>query len=586
MTYRDTYFSRLGPIALASLLITGNVWAQTEPVRNWAAPLYWQPSARESTIMRRAAEERLGTQGMTPDATGGSATTPLVFVAVTPCRMMDTRGYDSTFTSGTAWGPPALTAGSTRTVPVAGVTAGYCSLPATAQAVSVNVTLWPTPGTQVQWITLWPAGVAKPAASTINDYQGTMFNSANGVTIYGINNAAIVPLGTGGAFDIYVTDETNVFIDVNGYYTAIGDANGNTMLGIGTLANNTTGDANTATGNGALGMNTTGNANTANGNDALAANSTGGQNTANGSDALQSNTTGSFNTANGSGALQGNTTGNSSTATGADALLRNTTGSGNTATGATALFTNTTGSSDMADGSAALYSNTTGNFNTAAGYSALEGNTTGSGNTASGSSALANNTTGNNNIAVGNQAALTVSAGNSNNIHIGTEGASADNGAIRIGGNTALGDPATQTQFFASGISGTATGLGGALAVVVDANGQLGTVSSSRRYKEDIEDMGDASSGLMELRPVTFRYRRPYSDGSKPLDYGLIAEEVEEVYPDLVAKNAAGQIESVQYRKLIPMLLNELQKENAELTELRERLARLESASERPRGKP
>jgi hypothetical protein len=208
------------------------VWAQGEPVRNWAAPLYWQPSAQAAAVTGRAVAERLGTLGMTPETTSGTATAPLVFVAVTPCRMMDTRGYDSTFVSGTVYGPPAMTAGSTRTVPVAGVTAGYCSLPATAQAVSLNVTLWPTPGTQVQWITLWPAGQTQPSVSTLNDYQGTMYNAANGITMYGINNAAIVPLGTGGAFDIYVTNATNLFIDVNGYYLAPSSL----ALGAGTAA--------------------------------------------------------------------------------------------------------------------------------------------------------------------------------------------------------------------------------------------------------------------------------------------------------------------------------------------------------------
>jgi hypothetical protein len=93
------------------------------------------------------------------------------------------------------------------------------------------------------------------------------------------------------------------------------------------------------------------------------------------------------------------------------------------------------------------------------------------------------------------------------------------------------------------------------------ATGQLGTINSSRRYKDDIQDMDTANSDLLKLRPVTFRYKQPYADGSKPLDYGLIAEEVAEVYPDLVSRNADGQIETVQYHKLAPMLLNELQKE-------------------------
>ena len=641
MTHTYNSFHRLALIALAGLLIIGNIWAQNEPARNWAAPLYWQPSAQEAAVTGRAAEARLGTQGMTPEATGGATPTPLVFVAVTPCRMMDTRGYDSTFVTGTVYGPPGLAAGETRTVPVAGVTAGYCSLPAAAQAVSVNVTLWPAPGTQVQWITLWPAGVAKPAASTINDYQGTMYNSANGITIYGINNAAIVPLGTGGAFDIYVTNATNLFIDVNGYYTAIGDANANTTLGIGAfesninggnntavgasalggntigsdntatgagaLYNNTTGSANTAVGELALTQNATGMSNTATGVTALWANNSGSYNTASGAAALYSNTTGSNNTADGYVALGSNTTGGYDTAVGDEALMGTTTGSSNTAVGAEALIANTTGSGNTATGYEALCYNTTANNNAAFGNLALKNNSTGTGNTgigantlqangqgdnntalginalantstfsntatgafamnlnsvgnwntAAGAQALSSNTTGNNNIAIGYLAAVNVSGANSNNIHIGTQGASADNGTIRIGGNTALGDLATQTQFFASGIYGATTGASGALPVVVDSNGQLGTTSSSRTVKRDIEDMGDTTDTLMSLRPVRFRYK-VYGPDS-PFQYGLVAEEVAEVAPELVARNNDGKIETVFYDKVNAMLLNQVQ---------------------------
>jgi hypothetical protein len=113
---------------------------------------------------------------------------------------------------------------------------------------------------------------------------------------------------------------------------------------------------------------------------------------------------------------------------------------------------------------------------------------------------------------------------------------------------------------------------------LIDSNGQLGTVSSSRRYKEGIQDMGDSSNGLMRLRPVTFRYNKPFDDGSKPIQYGLIAEEVAEVYPDLVARSADGQIETVKYQLLDPMLLNELQKQQAHIRSLEERLAKLEAA--------
>ena len=103
------------------------------------------------------------------------------------------------------------------------------------------------------------------------------------------------------------------------------------------------------------------------------------------------------------------------------------------------------------------------------------------------------------------------------------------------------------------------------------------TASSSRRFKEDIEDMAGRSSGLLRLRPVTFRYKQAYADGSKPLDYGLIAEEVAEVYPDLVARSADGQVESVQYQKLAPMLLNELQKQDRHAQEQGDTIRQLQA---------
>ena len=146
---------------------------------------------------------------------------------------------------------------------------------------------------------------------------------------------------------------------------------------------------------------------------------------------------------------------------------------------------------------------------------------------------------------------------------------------------------APQTSAFIAGIYGTTTSANNAVPVLVDSNGNLGTISSSRRYKEDIQDMRDASSGLLRLRPVTFRYKQAFGDGSKPIQYGLIAEEVAEVYPDLVARSADGQIETVKYQVLDSMLLNELQKQNEtiaaqkdQIRSLEERLAKVEAALE------
>jgi hypothetical protein len=121
--------------------------------------------------------------------------------------------------------------------------------------------------------------------------------------------------------------------------------------------------------------------------------------------------------------------------------------------------------------------------------------------------------------------------------------------------------------------------------VYINSSGQLGTVNSSIRYKEDVHDMADASNKLFQLRPVTYRYKQAYADGSRPVDYGLIAEEVAQVYPDMVARDASGQIQTVQYQKLTPMLLNEVQKQHIQLETqrhaidvLEQRLFTLESA--------
>jgi len=122
------------------------------------------------------------------------------------------------------------------------------------------------------------------------------------------------------------------------------------------------------------------------------------------------------------------------------------------------------------------------------------------------------------------------------------------------------GSGAGTPRAFIDGIVGVTTGVADAIPVVIDSNGQLGTVSSSRRFKLDIQDMSDASAGLMKLRPVTFRYKQPYADGSQPIQYGLIAEEVAEVYPELVVHSADGQVETVQYYKIDAMLLNEVQR--------------------------
>jgi Chaperone of endosialidase len=272
-------------------------------------------------------------------------------------------------------------------------------------------------------------------------------------------------------------------------------------------------------------------------------------NTAIGANTLGSNTTGIDNTAIGAGAMFFNTMGQDNTATGLSALIMNITGNENTATGVFALEENTSGADNTATGVRAMMFST-GNDNTATGVDALENNTGGGSNTAIGGVALGANTTGSNNIAVGFDAGDNLTTG-SNNIDIFDAGVAGESNTIRIGSEGA------QTATFIAGIFGGPKIKKGC-DVIAGSNGMLGCIKSSVRYKRDIRDMGDASDKLMKLRPVTFQYKED-SDGIQ--QYGLIAEEVEKVYPELVIEGNDGRPETVEYQVLPAMLLNELQKE-------------------------
>jgi hypothetical protein len=227
---------------------------------------------------------------------------------------------------------------------------------------------------------------------------------------------------------------------------------------------------------------------------------------------------------------------------------------GNTAYGTGALASNTTGSNNSAFGGDALNSNTIGNFNTANGYQAMLLNYSGSDNTAVGYYALYY-TNGTNNIAIGDRAGLWVTG--SNNIHIGHPGITHDNNVIRIGKQS------VQKFTAIAGISGV--NVTGGAAVVVNKTGQLGVELSSIRYKKDVHSIGTSSERLLKLRPVTFRYRQADEDGSNPEHYGLIAEEVAKIMPELVIYNDKGQPETVAYQTLAPLLVNELQREHSQL---------------------
>jgi trimeric autotransporter adhesin len=339
----------------------------------------------------------------------------------------------------------------------------------------------------------------------------------------------------------------------------------NTAIGAGTLLANT-GDENTATGAVALLSNTSGSDNTANGAFALFNNTTGNANTANGADALQQNTTGTGNTATGNQALQHNTTGLSNTATGAAALFINTTGASNTATGSGALALNITGSDNTANGAHALFNNNTGNGNTANGAFALLNNTTGDSNTATGASALFGNTTGTGNAANGVNALLNNTTGNSNTA-LGVaagNGVTTANNVICIGFNVAGVN--MSNSCFIGNIYNTATVSGTTLLVIVSDQGQLGTTPSSRRFKREIKPMDRGSESILALKPVTFHYK---SDETNTPQFGLIAEEVAEVNPNLVVRDKNGEIYTVRYEAVNAMLLNEFLKEHRKVEALK-----------------
>ena len=383
-------------------------------------------------------------------------------------------------------------------------------------------------------------------------------------------------ISLGGARFLHDFGTGNTFLGAGAGNMTMTGAGDNTAVGTSALAGNTTGTNNSALGFSALSANTTGYGNSAFGYSALTANTVGVQNTAFGSGALSANTTGDSNAAFGLAALNANTTGHGSSAFGygalnanttgiqneafgIDALFHNTTGNGNAAFGGGALEANTTGGSsgttggNVAFGNFALNVNTTGGGNAALGYSALTANTSGNNNVAVGSSALASLTTGGGNIAIGVGAGGNLNAAESGDIYVGNSGIQGESNTIRIG---FIG---TQTTAFMAGISGSTSPNG--VAVLVNGAGQLGTSTSSRRFKHQIADMDMESDVLMKLRPVAFYYK-PELDETQTRQYGLVAEEVAQVAPQLVVFDQDGAPQTVRYHFVNAMLLNEVQKQS------------------------
>lgn len=645
MRFNETLIVRVGLATLAVTIGLAQTRAvqveglprervQLELVANWPTPLYWQASPTES--QSRARTMRTDVAAPLAVATGATTASPALFVAVTPCRLVDTRtgqGFNAAF------GPPAMAANTARTIPVP---LSSCGVPAAA-AYSLNFTVVPPTGKAVGFVTAWPDDQTQPTTAVLTD---TIVDAV-------VGNAAIVPAGADGGINVLAQLSTDMVIDINGYFAlsdtlpfggtaaapaltfgntttglystgagSVGIAtngvsaltvgptgnldlsgsitkggtlfihnlgNGNFAGGLGALAVNT-GWYNTAVGEFALQANTGASANTAIGYQALNGNTTGIQNTAVGTQALLDNTTGGANVATGWAALAGNKTGVGNTATGALSLGLNTTGSNNTGTGVYALYENG-GNNNTAVGSGVLWANTgenntaigagafsaglrngvrtsmSGSNNAAAGADSLTNNTTGSNNVAAGANVLYVNTTGGNNTGLGFSALYNGNGANntaqgymagynattgSYNVFIANQGTAADTNLIRIGDSN-------QTATFISGIRGTTTGQANAIPVVIDSNGQLGTLSSSRKVKSDIRDMRDTTDTIMSLRPVEFRYTSQGPEAT--VQYGLIAEEVDEIAPELAVRRPNGEVETVYYDKVNAMLLGAVQKQ-------------------------
>ena len=579
-------------------------------IRNWSAPPFWNPGEKEIS------KDGFSTQGA--EAVAALPTPPVPFVGITPCRIVDTRGNG--FTG--AYGPPAL--GGNATARVFNVPAGPCpGIPADAAAFSINIAaILPAAD---GFLTAFPTGETQPNASTLNYLGGEV-----------VANAAVIAAGTSGSISVFVNVTTHVIIDINGYYagsvvTTLNGLSGNVSVAAGSnvtitpsgqtltvaatagpggqlpvgssgqtlrhdgsswLASSAlTNDGTNVALTGALGLPTSflvtagavrflhnfGPENTFLGASAGNLTLSGGENTGIGAGTLFSNTFGFANTAIGVRSLQFNSTGNFNTAIGRNALKALSAGDWNTAVGSSALELNGTGDSNTAVGHTAMNNSNLGNNNTAVGASAMHFNYSGNSNTALGDHALTSIYSGGNNIGIGAYAGQQLTTG-SNNIYIGNQGSTgAETGQIRIG---TVGVHTAGTVIV--GIHGFSA-IGG-IPVLVNSGGRLGTSSSSSRFKTDIREIGEASEGLMSLRPVAFRYK-PDVDPTGLAQYGLIAEEVAEIYPELVVYDENEAPYTVRYDLVNSLLLNEVQRQHrhieeyrAEMDELKARLARLETA--------
>ena len=558
------------PSALVTLLVlsvgAGTCLAQDEPeILNWPAPPYW--ASPPSGDARGAGQARSSRGAGRQALAGGPVALP--FIALPPCRIVDTRG-NAPLTGGFL--PPATLRSYTVT--------GVCGIPAGARALSLNATVVKPTGPG--FLTLYPEGGSFPPVSTLN-YLG------NDVIV----NAAVVPLSAGGGISMALgVSGGDVVLDTNGYYAPAGVSSLNLIQGDVTLQAGTNvtftpsgnGFTIAATGGpgGSLPAGTSGQTLRHNGSawvpsGALANDGTNVSVTGSlvlpldpSIDSFDSRFLRGRGTSVylglGAGPASGGTSDN--TAIGYLAYATSVGGAANTAVGSGAISTGGgSGFFNTAVGKGAYASGPFGSFNVAVGSNALGVSTSGDSNIALGSGALGSLTAGSGNIAIGTGAGGNLVNGSSN-IYIVSSGIASDNATIRIG--------AGNSRAFLAGVRGVTTGQANAIPVFVDSAGQLGTVSSSARTKRDIADMGEASARLMQLRPVTFRYRDHGPDA--PVQFGLVAEEVGEVMPELVARSRDGEIETVLYHELPAMLLNELQKALRRIDALEREITALKAA--------
>jgi hypothetical protein len=503
-------------------LLGANAWA--DEIRNWSAPPYWGGPVRarvpeESGGLRTEAAEAAEAAEVLP-------TSPVPFVAIVPCRIVDTRGNG--FTG--PYGPPALAGGATARA--FNVPAGPCpGIPADAAAFSINIgAILPLAD---GFLTAFPTGGALPTVSNVNFL-------ANEV----IANAAVIGAGTSGSISIFVNVTTHVIVDINGYYrgglvTALNGITGNVTLTEGSNV------AITPSGS-SIEIDVAGTflpAGTQ--NQTLRHNGTtwvpSSKLTNDGTDVTVDERlifTGvvAIQTEEGELLQNGGGTGTNNTFVGLKAGLGSSLGqgTGNTGVGALALDHVNPGSAN---------------------------------NIAIGKGALANLTTGSGNIGIGVDVSPNTLTG-SNNIYIGSPTVGNESGQIRIGNNAVHTQGTVITSIYGFG-------SGSGIPVIVNSGGRLGTTTSSVRVKEDVRDIGAESDGLMSLRPVAFKYKASHEPGGLT-QYGLLAEEMAEVYPELVVYDDEGRPQAIRSQLLDPLLLNEIQKQRREIEDLKARLEKLE----------